>query len=284
MQNISAQIQWPAITKTTKPWTRWWWEGSSVDKPDLTAAMQLYQQAGLGGLEITPIYGVKGVEDKFIDFLSPKWMEMLLHTLAEAKRLDLGIDLANATGWPFGGPWVTPTDACKNVNVKTYSIRAVEQLGELIQFTQQPLVRKVSGSPVDIKSLSYLVATNKNLQSYAFDQLRYELPLSLNTLMAYSDNGYVVELTNKVDATGKLNWKAPAGNWKLIALFIGWHGKMVEQAAPGGEGDVIDHFNATALKHYLNKFDTVFKGKDISGIRAFFNDSYEVDDARGQSN
>ena len=284
LQHSHSQIKWPAITQTTKPWTRWWWEGSAVDKPNLTAAMQMYQQAGLGGLEITPIYGVKGAEDKFIDFLSPKWMEMLQHTLAEAKRLNLGIDLANATGWPFGGPWVTPVDACKNVNVKTFTLKGVEQLKELIQFTQQSLVRTVGGKTVDIKSLSYPVATNKNLQTYAFDQLRYELPLALNTLMAYNEKGEATELTSKVDATGKLDWTAPAGDWKLIALFIGWHGKMVERAAPGGEGDVIDHFNAPALNHYLNKFDSVFSGKNISGIRAYFNDSYEVDDARGQSN
>ena len=284
LQYTKAQIKWPAITRTTKPWTRWWWEGSAVDKPNLTAAMQLYQQAGLGGLEITPIYGVKGAEDKFIDFLSPKWMDMFQHTLAEAKRLNLGIDLANATGWPFGGPWVTPADACKNVNVKTFTLKGGEQLNELIQFTQQPLVRTVGGKTVDIKSLSYPVATNKNLQTYAFDQLRYELPLALNTLMAYNEKGEATELTSKVDATGKLDWTAPAGEWKLTALFIGWHGKMVERAAPGGEGDVIDHFNSLALKHYLNKFDSVFSGKNISGIRAYFNDSYEVDDARGQSN
>src|SRR4249919_2001655 len=140
-QNSFAQIKWPAVTQQTKPWARWWWEGSAVDKPNLTAAMQLYQQAGLGGLEITPIYGVKGAEDKFIDFLSPKWIEMLQHTLAEAKRLNLGIDVANATGWPFGGPWVTPTDACKNVNVKTYTLKEGEQLTEPVQFTQQPMVR-----------------------------------------------------------------------------------------------------------------------------------------------
>ncbi|MBC7889759.1 MAG: glycoside hydrolase family 2 protein [Ferruginibacter sp.] len=284
LQNTGAQIKWPAITQTNKPWTRWWWEGSAVDKPNLTAAMQLYQQAGLGGLEITPIYGIKGAEDKFIDFLSPKWMGMLQHTLAEAKRLNLGIDLANATGWPFGGPWITPADACKNVNIKSYTLKEGEQLSELVQFTQQPMVRTVGGAAVDIKSLSYPIATNKNLQTYAFDQVRYEMPLTLNTLMAYSDKGEVLDLTNKVNAGGKLNWTAPSGNWKLTALFIGWHGKMVERAAPGGEGDVIDHFNAAALKHYLNKFDEVFKGKDISGIRAYFNDSYEVDDARGQSN
>lgn len=284
LQVVNAQIKWPAITQINKPWTRWWWQGSAVDKQNLTASMQLYQQAGLGGLEITPIYGVKGAEDKFIDFLSPEWMQMLQHTLAEGKRLNLGIDLANATGWPFGGPWITPADACKNVNIKTYNLKEGGQLTELIQFTQQPMVRMVGRSPVDIKTLSYPVAANKNLQSFAFDQLRYEMPLPLNTLMAYGDKGQVMELTNKVDAGGKLNWTAPAGNWQLAALFIGWHGKMVERAAPGGEGDVIDHFNATALKHYLNKFDAVFKGKDISGIRAYFNDSYEVDDARGQSN
>src|SRR5215204_2824877 len=90
--HVSAQIKWPSITQQTKPWTRWWWQGSAVDKPNLTVAMQLYQQAGLGGLEITPIYGVKGAEDKFIDFLSPKWMEMFEYTLSEAKRLNLGID------------------------------------------------------------------------------------------------------------------------------------------------------------------------------------------------
>ena len=101
LQNSFAQIKWPAVTQQTKPWTRWWWQGSAVDKTNLTAAMQQYQQAGLGGLEITPIYGVKGLEDKFIDFLSPKWMEMFQYTLSEAKRLNLGIDMATGTGWPL---------------------------------------------------------------------------------------------------------------------------------------------------------------------------------------
>lgn len=56
---------------------------------------------------------------------------------------------------------------------------------------------------------------------------------------------------------------------------------MVERAGPGGEGSVIDHFSNVALQHYLDRFDSAFKGKDIRGLRAFFNDSYEVDDARG---
>ncbi len=279
-----AQVQWPAITQTNKPWTRWWWQGSAVDKINLTAAMQKYQAAGLGGLELTPIYGVKGHEAEFINFLSPKWMDMLEHTLHEAKRLGLGIDLANATGWPFGGPWVTPTDACKEAYTKTYILKEGEQLTEPISFTQPPFYRSESGMKVDLKTLSYPIATNKNLQSYAFDQVRFEMVLKPNTVIAYNDQGETIDVTSKVDASGKLNWKPKTGNWKLIALFIGFHGKMVERAAPGGEGDVIDHFNATALQHYLNRFDSAFKGRDVTGIRSFFNDSYEVDDSRGQSN
>jgi len=281
---INAQIQWPVVTQTNKPWTRWWWQGSAVNKKDLTAAMQKYQQAGLGGLEITPIYGVKGHEAEFINFLSADWMDMLKHTLSEAKRLNMGIDLANATGWPFGGPWVTPEDACKNINLKTYVVKQGDSLNEKISFLQETFYRSESGMKVDINTLSYPIASNKNLQAYAFDQVRFPKKLQLTTLMAYSDKGQSVDLTSKVDTTGKLQWVAPEGNWTLYALFMGWHGKMVERAAPGGEGDVIDHFSGIALQHYLNRFDEAFKGQDISGLRSFFNDSYEVDDAKGQSN
>ena len=279
-----AQIQWPAITQTSKPWTRWWWQGSAVNKTGLAIAMKKYQQAGLGGLEITPIYGVKGYEPQFITYLSPQWTDMLQFTLQEAKRLGIGVDMATGTGWPFGGPSVTPDDACKNINLVMYALKAGAQLQQPIRFIQQPLVRTESGKAPDIKTLSYPIATNKNLQAYAFDQVRFEKQLPLYLLMAYSDKGDAVDITDKVDTAGKLNWTAPEGNWNLYALFQGWHGKMVERAAPGGEGDAIDHFSAVALKNYLAVFDRAFAGRDISYLRSFFNDSYEVDDARGQSN
>jgi hypothetical protein len=66
-------------------------------------------------------------------------------------------------------------------------------------------------------------------------------------------------------------------------VFLGWHGKLVERAAPGGEGNVIDHFSTSAIRNYLGRFDEAFKGRSLTGLRAFFNDSYEVDDASGQS-
>ena len=130
---VHAQIKWPQVTSTTKPWTRWWWEGNAVNKKDLTWNLEQYNKAGLGGVELTPIYGVEGYEKQFINFLSPQWMEMFTHTLNEAKRMGIGVDLANGTGWPFGGPWVKDADASKTIYFKTYNVKSGEQLKDTIE-------------------------------------------------------------------------------------------------------------------------------------------------------
>lgn len=278
------QIQWPPVNQQTKPWARWWWEGSAVNKKDLTANMQDYQTAGLGGLEITPIYGVHGYEKQFINFLSPQWMQMLDHTIKEAKRLELGIDLANGTGWPFGGPTTSEKDASKTIHYKTYILHGGEELKKNINYKQEAFIRVANYKQPKIEEINPNISANKDLQSLALDQVKFPRNLPLQLLMAYSDKGSVINLTNKVEASGKLNWKAPAGKWTLYALFEGLHGKMVERAAPGGEGYAIDHFSKDAVKNYFKKFDDAFKGHDVSYIRALFNDSYEVDDARGQAN
>jgi alpha-L-rhamnosidase len=282
-QDSTTLLNWPPVTRQTKPWARWWWHGSAVNKRDLTAEMEKYQKAGLGGLEITPIYGVRGAEDRFIDFLSPAWMGMLERTLKEADRLGMGVDMATGTGWPFGGPWVGAEDACKNFAYQIHMLKAGERLESPIIYAQKPLARAV-GRRVSVAELKNPVSSNPNLQELALDQVRFETRLPLVALVAYPDRGETLDLTAKVGQDGKLDWVAPAGEWTLYAIFQGWHGKMVERAAPGGEGNVVDHFSSTALKNYLGKFDQAFAGRDLKSLRAFFNDSYEVDDAEGESN
>jgi hypothetical protein len=294
---------WPQTNRQAKPWTRWWWHGSAVTKEGITKELEALKSAGLGGVEITPIYGVHGFEKDFVKFLSPEWMELLTHVLQESERLDLGVDMATGTGWPFGGPWVTEQDACKNLQYKIYELKSGESLSEKIQFVQPPYLRAIGSSiyesntssgatlkepfknfqskQIDIKKIQDPIGENPNLQSYAFDQVQFEKNLPLQTLMAYSNTGKSLDLTKYVTGDGRLNWKASKGDWKLYAVFQGWHGKMVERAAPGGEGNVLDHFSPQALDHYFSYFDRAFQGHDLKNIRAFFNDSYEVDDGKG---
>lgn len=114
--------------RETKPWTRWWWPGSAVDTNNVTRLLTEYRDAGYGGVEICPIYGAKGAEERFIDFLSPQWMAMLAHTTREAERLGLGVDMTAGTGWPFGGPWVTTEDASSRLITKVHRVKGGKTL------------------------------------------------------------------------------------------------------------------------------------------------------------
>jgi len=117
-------------SETARPWTYWWWMGSAVDRTNLTRELQRYREAGLGGVHIIPVYGAKGFEEKFIDYLSPNWMEMLSYTVSEAERLGLRVDLTMGSGWCFGGPRVREQDANALVVSKTYELAAGQQLTE----------------------------------------------------------------------------------------------------------------------------------------------------------
>jgi hypothetical protein len=103
---------------TSKPWTYWWWMGSAVTKKDISAQLQYFQKSGIGGVHIIPIYGVKGYESQAIPFLSKDWMEVLQYTVAEGRRLGIGVDMTTGTGWPFGGPHVDASTAAKNMTVR----------------------------------------------------------------------------------------------------------------------------------------------------------------------
>lgn len=238
-----AQVtSWPNINVEAKPATRWWWMGSAVDKENLTRNIKSYAEAGMGTLEITPIYGVQGNDANEIPFLSPQWMEMLRHTQSEAHRNGMQIDMNTGTGWPFGSPEVSLEDAASCLLISEYKLKGGERL-------------RVKVEPGDKTQKAHAV---------------------LSRLMGFSDKGICLDLTLKVDSKGMLNWKASKGNWRLIAAFTGKTLQKVKRAAPGGEGYVMDHFSEKSVENYLARFDKAFSNSKVSYPHNFFNDSYEV--------
>ncbi len=115
-----------------RPWTRWWWLGSAVNETNLTRELEALAQAGFGGVEITPIYGAKGRESEYVEFLGPRWMQLLHHTVKEAKRLGMEADMTTGTGWCFGGPNVDDGDANAVAEWKDGNLR-VEPSGVMVK-------------------------------------------------------------------------------------------------------------------------------------------------------
>ena len=178
------------IQKEAKPWAYWWWMGSSVTPADITANLEEYNRAGLGGLHIIPIYGEQGDESNFIDFLSPKWMEMLKHTLAEAERLGLGIDMTSGTGWPFGGPGIGEEHAAKAFDV--IELQSTEP------FLPEDLFNRIEG-------------------------------LKLLSLAGYDREDNYMDIPFTLDGEGNVHWTIPAPEYKVYALFQRMTGQKVKE-------------------------------------------------------
>ena len=107
---------WPTPSHEAKAGTRWWWLGSAVDKTNLQWNLSEYARAGIGAVEITPLYGVQGNDKNNIDFLSPRWMQALKDVQDISKPLGIEVDMNCGTGWPFGGPQVSLEQAaCKAI-------------------------------------------------------------------------------------------------------------------------------------------------------------------------
>jgi hypothetical protein len=244
-EQLGNQIAWPQAKAEHKPWAYWHWMGSAVNKDQITQHLEAYKAAGFGGMHIIPIYGVKGEEELFIDYLSDEWLGMLAHTTAEAERLGIGIDMSTGTGWPPGGPNVSVDDATARVEFRRYELSAGERLTEPVRIKDKKADRDV-------------------------------IP---QALMGFSDDGRVVELTERVGPQGQLNWTPTQGKWKLYAVFQVLGGKKVERAAPGGVGYIIDPFSTEVMQSYLTRFDKAFARYDGLLPRAQYHDSYEYDTA-----
>lgn len=96
------------------------------------------------------------------------------------------------------------------------------------------------------------------------------IDMTLGTGWPYGGN-YVTD--NGAAKTFKIT-RNPADSTKYI-VEVSPTKQKVKRAAPGAEGWVIDHFDGGVVDRYLAPFDAVFKQKNI-GVRAFYNDSYEV--------
>ena len=241
---LADDTAWPPVTHEAKPWTRWWWLGSGVDAANLTRELEAFSKAGLGGVEICPIYGAKGYESRELPFLSKEWTAAYAHTAKETARLGMGVDLTTGTGWPFGGPQVKDADASASLE----SIRSKATGGQAIT----------------------LALPKGKLEVLKAWRARGEAA-GMNSALPVEDP---IDLLPHVKA-GRLEWTAPAGNWRIHGL-VSKHGiQKVKRAAPGGAGWVLDPFSTESIDRYLKSFDPALDRPDVPEPRAHFHDSFE---------
>jgi hypothetical protein len=239
-------LAWPAITSSMRPWAWWWWHGSAVDQTNITHELQRFHDAGLGGVNITAIYGVKGAEAREIPYLSPKWLDMMGYTVDEAKRLVMGVDMTLGSGWCFGGPTVSDQDANATVVVRTFPLGVGERITEKLdpKTTQALVAFEAGGKSIDL-----------------------------------TDS---ITADGEVNFSPPGNWMAPPGTnsappktWTVYAISQKPSGQKVKRPGPGGEGWMLNPAYPQAMRDWLPWFDQAFANYHGSKPHAVFQDSYE---------
>ena len=226
---------------------RWWWFGSAVTKSEIERELSVMKEGGIGGVEVQPVYPLALDDPKTglqnLPFLSDGFLDRLRFASVKARELGLRMDLTLGSGWPFGGPTVTVAEAAGKLRIER-----VRVVGDATRVA----VPDVSAGE------TLLAVFVGRLEGDALDAPSLR------------------EITDVT--TGVVRFPAGLGSPHEVLFFISSRtGMQVKRPAVGGEGFVLDHYDRTAVDHYLRSVgDRLLQPLYGNLPYAIFCDSLEV--------
>jgi hypothetical protein len=233
-----------------KPMMRWWWFGAAVVKPELEKELRTMRDAGIGGVEIQPVYPLmlddtsKGINN--LPYLSPGFLDAVTFANQTARSLGLRVDITLGSGWPYGGPHTT----------------LALSAGRL-QVVEVPVPQGVTSAPYPTLAPGETLIS----ASIATGEPGHWDPSTARPIGAIA--------AAQPPATVHF---AMASVPRTALFFIASHTKKtVKRPAVGAEGFVLDHFSRAAIDEHLNDVATpLLNAFGKQPPYAVFSDSLEV--------
>jgi alpha-L-rhamnosidase/Glycosyl hydrolases family 2, sugar binding domain len=272
--NLSTQFQMPP--NSAKPYAYWWWLNGHTDKATITSDLGAMQKEGYGGAILMDANGSDQGGNSVVTpgptFASPAWQELLLHTLKEAKRLNLKISLTIQSGWNVGGPSVTPAQSAKLLTWSRQAVRGPKNVS--LKLAQPP---SENGFYQDIAVLAYPLKHGSGLAGDPTTGSKRQPIRYLKTKALFNEAGgstpdskplladfpatageadclasEVVDVTSHMTPQGALEWKVPEGEWEILRLGYTSSNARVSTGSGAWQGLVIDYLDRDALTSYWN--------------------------------
>ena len=111
-----------------RPMVRWWWFGGAVTDDELAREIRAMKAGGFGGFEIQPVYPlaidgqIPGVTNT--PYLSDAFLKDVAIANTTGRAEGMRVDVTLGSGWPFGGPWITPDLASSAIRLDKISLAA----------------------------------------------------------------------------------------------------------------------------------------------------------------
>ena len=119
--NKQVDLQKSRIYNDSRPWTRWWWFASVIEKPSVIDNLKWLKQNGFGGVEIAWVYPLNRMKKDTVNYtprqkwLSKDWTDIVAFAKQSADSMGLGCDFTFGSLWPFGDIKVPFNEATMNM-------------------------------------------------------------------------------------------------------------------------------------------------------------------------
>lgn len=234
----------------SKPLIIWQWMDGLVSKESITADLEAFKAAGLGGVQNFQIGHQGLISNPDILIGSPEWKELMVWTLQECARLGLSYGTHNCPGWSSSAaPDVLPE----------YSMQK-------LVWTETP----ASGTSVILPQPETNLGWYKDIEVLA-------VPASGIIPMES-----VIDLSGAMDASGCVSLNSlPEGDWIILRFGHTTNMKTNGSTAPtSGTGLECDKFSREAIRRFWDGYPKMVL--DLAGEYAgttftrFEIDSYEA--------
>ena len=197
---------------------RWWWFGPAVTRMELERELRAMKAAGIGGVEIQPVYPVSLDDDargiRTLPFLSDEFLDALRFANDKGRELGLRVDLTVGSGWPYGGATVPVAQAAARLRVEHVRVPwGAREVARPDVGAGEALIGVFGAAPG---------AEAREITDVA---------------------GGVIRLDHGGEGAPALP--------ELLVFIESRTGMMVKRAAIGAEGFVLDHYDRGALDGYL---------------------------------
>jgi hypothetical protein len=191
-----------------RPFAWWHWMGSNFSGDGIRKDLEAMKEAGIGGATIfnlaPAVQETHALTENTLwpeqTYRSPAYWDAMRFAASEAKRLGLKLGLHNSPGYATtGGPWITEEQGMQTLVSSRKEITGNQSVEVLLEKPEQP-VYKGNGT------------TGKRATFYR-DVAVMAVPAKANAGVAE-----VLDITDRMDAGGRLNWQAPEGRWTVYRI------------------------------------------------------------------
>lgn len=294
----------------TRPWVYWFVANGNLSREGITADFEAMKRAGLGGAIFMEVEA--SIPAGPVPVMSPLWVELIRHAIAETDRLGLEFSLSTGPGWTgAGGPWIKPEHAMQHLVGAETAVKGPAKFDAVLPQPQPrgPFFGGQTMTPElykewhefyhDVAVLAFPTPQgNARIADVDEKAIYHRAPFSSQAgvkpyLPAPAEHpalpaeqcipsSKIIDLTSKLAPAGRLTWEVPAGDWTIMRFGRTLTGQTTRPAPAAGLGFESGKFDKAAIDAHFAAYIEPLAGpaspgrKPQRGLTTLHFDSWEL--------